>query len=102
MVIQYFLYLAMLTFLYLVMGIYKPSPKPITSLYWFWSAFFYVVIFIPHALLPGCQDCGDQANDSNGEDQMILPIESKEQHGYVVVDLQHIVSSIGESSKQSR
>lgn len=86
----------MLTFLYLVMGIilYKPSPKPITSLYWFWSAFFYVVMFIPHALLPGCQDCGDQANDSNGEDQMILPVESKEQHGYVVVDLQHIVSSM--------
>ena len=45
------------------------------------------IIFFP-------QNGDDPASDSNGGDHMTLPpVECREKHGYVLVDLQHIVRS---------
>lgn len=39
------------------------------------------------------QNGDDPASDSNGGGHMTLPVECQEKHGYVLVDLQHIVRS---------
>ena len=40
------------------------------------------------------QNGDDPASDSNGGGHVTLPVECREKHGYVLVDLQHIVRNV--------